>query len=1066
MSDNTKEEIPEEQPTNTFTLVKTFGDFNNTYSNDASSNMLLVYTNKDGKEYAMEAGKLYEVSSKVGASGYRTISTVADHVLIPNNNSGTSSNFNIDTAEVKESNTFVFATPYAFRKNRQNETEDKNYLTMNNEPGGLAWTKNDDIIHDDGLVYVLTPTKPVYSVADYDNSESYTLSVIRDGSVAWLGVAPDEDDNLQMVVVDSEEDAAKFNVYTDNLRRYYASANSTDLYRYYRITSVTDINANDEIIIAYDDNGTKRIIGLPFIESSVTDTYSSSSHAIAPLVKVLDEYSLLNTRFEDPTTESKYLYRLDTTEAIKKPFAYKDPAESSIIWAQGVSANVIGTAKSESNKQRKYDYVSALSYDMRYALHIKNDKYATYSNRAEVNFFPSDTAGEFYIRGGKGTTWLGLKSYTRDLLSLETGEYEPTGSYLTPTTVNKDDRISVEVYRRPATSESFSIQYYDLDKTLNHSELKPQETFTLTQSPDIEENGIKYAFVGWTADPEKSKLLTISESSNLYDYNDVEKYAALKTNAKEELGLIGACNPEIENLIEFEEVEEFVEDGVLKVYPVYAVKGFSAAVTANENGKMIIGASDVKDLEDDGTGSINERERWLGSINIEVYKDGELWVPGNGESTIGKKTRNSNGGSEAATLYFAYHNDNAADLNIKFIADTVTQDTLYEYMSNEAFDQTEPTGNYLIDAVWAEQGGSEDGLKYKYNWMTSDLGGQLDNVKGGSTVKIFITTKYQVKYYFDDDDKGYDLLTGSTYTNNNFYTTPGTDNAVLALKESNTDYYVTPDNDYVKLIERTPTSPQVFVDEKISRGDYSEFLYKFDEYGHTFHVPELPDAPEGRELDNTKWVIRNDDLEALSEYTPDSDFSITGTSYGTGNTVWAHKANADATNTYHLYAKVAENKYNLIVEKNVSGNIGDKSKDWAFEVTFTPKEGSSLPESYAYEKGSSSGTLTVSENKVSFTLKDGESITIKEIVKGTKFSVSELEANEYGYKTTSTYATGEIVDSDVTVTFANNRAVVVPTGITRENNFWLPIMFFGLTVACIIIFKKTNPVSEEQEKVG
>ena len=934
------EEVEPEEPTNQYTLVKTFGDFVQTFSGAGgtqANSMLLVYTAPDGREYAMESEKLYEVMSKAGSSGYRTVTTVADHLLIPNNNSGTSSNFSIEAAEVKEDGSYVFATSYAFRKSRQNNTDDRNYMTMSGGSGTSAWTKNDDASHGENLVYVLHPSTDVFSQADWDTVQSYTLSVVRNGVTQWLGVAETDDGNggttLQMTTVASEGQAVTFRVYTDRLTRYYASAYGTGLYKYYKVNSITDINAGDEILIVYDDNGTKRIVGRPFEDSGrhhANGTYYSS-YSITPAVQVLNAASTLDTRDPDSVdVDSKYRYRLGTTEYVKKPYAYFDSGDSGIIWAQGIAANAIGIAKKESKTQRKYESVSPLG-DMGTYLYIKDNAVDIYSRKgaAETNFFPGEKDGEFYIRGGKAATWLGTIRYQRNLLSLVTGNYEYTGNYLSFTTVNQDNRIAVEIYRRPSTSETFRIDYYTEENTLEHSETKPKETFTLTQKQDVEKDGISYVFVGFTTDYNKAGFLSLDDSANLYDYEDLAKLASIKSDVKAKYDLMGDCNPEADNLIDYDEVKEKVtpvtENGisvdVLKVYPVYAVRGYSAAVTANDRDasgrdRMIVGASDFKDLQNGATGATDSKERWLGSIHIEVYKDGALWVPGAGGSTTGRKLLSAPPAARKATLYFAYHNDNAADLNIKFIADSVTQDTLYAYMSSDQFTEAEPSEHYVIDAVYAEQGGSEDGLKYRLNWMDDIVGGQLDNVRGGSTVRIYVTTKYQVKYYLDSDDgRGYQLLTGETWTNPEYYTTPGTEKAVAAA-EAGAEYVMTrdPATSYnMNLINRTPTNGNTFRDAKMIRGEYSQFLYKFETYPHTIPIARLPEAsrneiPAGSVLESPgnagKWVIRDADLERILDYDQEADLGVTGTTYGTGNTVWSHKAEADDTNTYHLYAKV------------------------------------------------------------------------------------------------------------------------------------------------------------------
>lgn len=209
----------------------------------------------------------------------------------------------------------------------------------------------------------------------------------------------------------------------------------------------------------------------------------------------------------------------------------------------------------------------------------------------------------------------------------------------------------------------------------------------------------------------------------------------------------------------------------------------------------------------------------------------------------------------------------------------------------------------------------------------------MENVKGGSTVKVYVTTKYQVKYYLDKrDGSGYQELTGEKYKDEKFYTTPGTENAVKTLVSS-VDYVVDEDH-YVKLLNQTPSDSDRFKDERIVRGEYSKFLYKFDDYEHVFPVPALPageELPSSTMLDDSQWVLRDPDLAAYTKQAPSRSYAITGTAYGTGNTLYAYKGASlgDTTNTYHLYASVLSG---LTVEKIVQ-NAKDGDADTAFEFT-------------------------------------------------------------------------------------------------------------------------------------
>ena len=922
LTDCEEEETPVDN--NTYTLVKTFGDFQNTFveQGGSSASMLLVYTDADGKEWALNPKGLVQVQSKDGNSGYDKIVAGADNELIPDNNSGTSATFGFANVDVAGTGEQVFTNEYALRKSRQNTYEGGQYLTM---AGSNAWN-SDDAVHGDGLVYVMSPTSPVYSQSDWDTPTSYKLRVIRNGETAWLGVA-----DGKMVVVDSESAAVEFKVYAPKLSRYYSSAYGSDHYQYYKVYSVEDISEGDEILIAYkDDDGKRQLVAFTYAEKASNSNYSTYDLPYNyPAIEVLDQYEEVNTRDGAFPEGTRYKFRLDTDEVQKKPYAYFDSENSDVIWAQGVASNAIGAAKSETSKQRKYESVTPLG-NQHYRLYIKADKYNFYHiDSAEVNFFPGSEEGLFKLRGGKSGVYLGLGSYGVQRLNIETGRYETNAEQiLTFGSEVTDTPVEFEIYKKASTTESFKIEYYDEGNELEKTEIRPKDSLTLRQDADIEKDDVKYVFVGWTPDKTKAGLLGLQDSANLFDYDDLSNVASVTTAAKSKYGLLGDCNPDASNVVSYDTLEPFVdENDVLKLYPVYAVRGFSSYVTGDEGDIHVIGITDFKDLQMGGDGNPEARERWLGAINIEIYKDGALWVSEtHGEPDMsGQSDMSGAADTTTATMYFAYHNDNAADLNVKFIEDVVDEE-LGAYLGNNDFSAFEPTEKYVIDAVFAEQGGSEDGLKFRYNWMDKEHGGQLDNVRGGSTVKVYVTTKYQVKYYFDANGDGvYNELpnvpagmnTDAGYKNPNFYTTEGTERAV-DKQEALSDYVVTADSEYKDLINETPSLNTTFKDDPISRGEYQYFLYKFDEYPHVIPIMQLPTAPEGYSLDSDSWTLYPPEgvagvtlMRAQANDTvkidPSSDLKVTETTYGTGNSIWSYKDATklgDTTNTYHLYIAV------------------------------------------------------------------------------------------------------------------------------------------------------------------
>ncbi len=127
----------------------------------------------------------------------------------------------------------------------------------------------------------------------------------------------------------------------------------------------------------------------------------------------------------------------------------------------------------------------------------------------------------------------------------------------------------------------------------------------------------------------------------------------------------------------------------------------------------------------------------------------------------------------------------------------------------------------------------------------------------------------------------------------------------------------------------------------------------------------------------------------------------------------------------------------LTVEKEVTGESADTTRDWNFEITLIPASDVTLASSYEFEGNSTipevpapvGGTLNFVDNHngtytATITLKHGQSITIHGLPETTKYTVVEKEANQDGYFTSSTDNRTGILDEDdmgdgVTVKFTN-----------------------------------------------
>lgn len=112
------------------------------------------------------------------------------------------------------------------------------------------------------------------------------------------------------------------------------------------------------------------------------------------------------------------------------------------------------------------------------------------------------------------------------------------------------------------------------------------------------------------------------------------------------------------------------------------------------------------------------------------------------------------------------------------------------------------------------------------------------------------------------------------------------------------------------------------------------------------------------------------------------------------------------------------NHYNtgsLTVSKTVSGNAGDKQKDFHFTVILSDKS-----------VNGAFGDLSFTDGTAAFELKHGESKTADVLPSGITYTVTETEANQDGYTTESTGASGTITEAGAAAAFTNTKNSTPP----------------------------------------
>ncbi len=131
---------------------------------------------------------------------------------------------------------------------------------------------------------------------------------------------------------------------------------------------------------------------------------------------------------------------------------------------------------------------------------------------------------------------------------------------------------------------------------------------------------------------------------------------------------------------------------------------------------------------------------------------------------------------------------------------------------------------------------------------------------------------------------------------------------------------------------------------------------------------------------------------------------------------------------------------NITVSKTVAGAMGDKTKDFTFQLKMTGNTLAELP----YTKGEETGTLTVVDGVAEFTLSHGENIVLSEIPIGTTYEITEVDGASGGYTVESTNASGTLTE-DTNVSFTNTRNSTVPA--LAHTNILISTGLFAIALA-------------------
>lgn len=167
----------------------------------------------------------------------------------------------------------------------------------------------------------------------------------------------------------------------------------------------------------------------------------------------------------------------------------------------------------------------------------------------------------------------------------------------------------------------------------------------------------------------------------------------------------------------------------------------------------------------------------------------------------------------------------------------------------------------------------------------------------------------------------------------------------------------------------------------------------------------------------------------------------------------------------------------LTINKVVTGNMGDKTKEFTVYVTFKAPENKEIkaPISIATTGANSpqnSATADIAQDKgkasATITVKDGTTVTFTNIPKGVTYTVVETPAKGYTASYTATSNNGNVDNTtgvtgtittennnadymEQTVTITNNKGITIDTGIFVSNLPYL-LALAGIAAAALLFF--------------
>lgn len=151
-------------------------------------------------------------------------------------------------------------------------------------------------------------------------------------------------------------------------------------------------------------------------------------------------------------------------------------------------------------------------------------------------------------------------------------------------------------------------------------------------------------------------------------------------------------------------------------------------------------------------------------------------------------------------------------------------------------------------------------------------------------------------------------------------------------------------------------------------------------------------------------------------------------------------------------------KPSLTVTKKVTGDMGDKTKEFEITITLKDADGAPLTGTYAYSQTvngtTKQGQKEVTNGTITVKLGHEDTFTLRQLPVGTTYQVEENRESAGGYQVQyQNAADGTLQNGDQTVTVINRLDTVPITGISGMGSGWtMGILMLSVFAAAALIF--------------